>query len=231
MSRCTAPVRGHRTARARAACPVCGGYGSYSTYSSYRPVYESRTSSGALASPLGSQNKATPPLDKETAVGLALIAAIIIGLVVAGVVAFMPDDKPEAPAAKVWDAPSQGFLSALAAAGVTPADDTSAENFVESGKALCARFGQPQANKEDIATVVQQASNGQLSQAQSLAMVNAANTSFCPTVAVPEVAVPVPIVVPSVPNLPNVPSPPQVSSGGGGGDGGESRFCRRRWWC
>ncbi len=43
MARCTAPVRGHRTASGRAACPVCGGgyrnygsYGSYS-YSSYSP--------------------------------------------------------------------------------------------------------------------------------------------------------------------------------------------------
>ena len=33
MSRCTAPVRGHRTASATADCPVCGG--SYKRYSSY----------------------------------------------------------------------------------------------------------------------------------------------------------------------------------------------------
>lgn len=39
MARCTAPVRGHYSAAARAACPACGGgYGrSYSSYSSYSP--------------------------------------------------------------------------------------------------------------------------------------------------------------------------------------------------
>ncbi len=47
MARCTAPVRGHRSAAAAADCPACGGrygrsrgygsYGSYSDYSSYRP--------------------------------------------------------------------------------------------------------------------------------------------------------------------------------------------------
>jgi hypothetical protein len=44
MARCTAPVRGHRTASGRAACPVCGrdygGYGSYS-YPSYSPSVSS----------------------------------------------------------------------------------------------------------------------------------------------------------------------------------------------
>lgn len=41
MARCTAPVRGHRTASGAAACPACGGrsrsFGSYSSYSSYSP--------------------------------------------------------------------------------------------------------------------------------------------------------------------------------------------------
>lgn len=36
MARCTAPVRGHRTASAAADCPACGSrYGRYSGYSSY----------------------------------------------------------------------------------------------------------------------------------------------------------------------------------------------------
>ncbi|TXT38607.1 MAG: hypothetical protein FD138_299 [Planctomycetota bacterium] len=39
MARCTAPVKGHRTASGRAACPACGGgyrgYGGYSGYGSY----------------------------------------------------------------------------------------------------------------------------------------------------------------------------------------------------
>ena len=41
MARCTAPVRGHRTASAAAACPACGGrsrgYNSYSSYTSPSP--------------------------------------------------------------------------------------------------------------------------------------------------------------------------------------------------
>ena len=38
MTRCTAPVRGHRTASAAADCPACSGrrrYGGYSSYSNY----------------------------------------------------------------------------------------------------------------------------------------------------------------------------------------------------
>ena len=42
MSRCTAPVYGHRTASGRANCPVCGGsYRSYNSYSSYSSPYSS----------------------------------------------------------------------------------------------------------------------------------------------------------------------------------------------
>ena len=41
MARCTAPVRGHRTASAAANCPACGerygGYRGYSGYGSYSP--------------------------------------------------------------------------------------------------------------------------------------------------------------------------------------------------
>lgn len=40
MARCTAPVRGHRSASAAADCPACGGryrgYGGYSSYDSYK---------------------------------------------------------------------------------------------------------------------------------------------------------------------------------------------------
>jgi len=51
MARCTAPVRGHRTASGAAACPACGGrYGRYSSYSSYgsysSPTYSSSGTSG-----------------------------------------------------------------------------------------------------------------------------------------------------------------------------------------
>lgn len=54
MSRCTAPVYGHRTASGAAACPVCSrrynrSYNSYTPYSSY-PSYSSRSSSGSGSS-------------------------------------------------------------------------------------------------------------------------------------------------------------------------------------
>lgn len=44
MSRCTAPVHGHRSASARANCPACGGRGSYRSSYSY-PSYSSYSSS------------------------------------------------------------------------------------------------------------------------------------------------------------------------------------------
>lgn len=40
MARCTAPVRGHRSASAAADCPACGRYGRYGRYSGYSS-YES----------------------------------------------------------------------------------------------------------------------------------------------------------------------------------------------
>lgn len=55
MARCTAPVRGHRTAAAAAACPACSsrsrGYGGYSSYSS---PYSSASSSGGSRNSRGS---------------------------------------------------------------------------------------------------------------------------------------------------------------------------------
>ncbi|MDP9479078.1 MAG: toll/interleukin-1 receptor domain-containing protein [Actinomycetota bacterium] len=58
MARCTAPVRGHRTASAAADCPACGGrYGRYSGYGSYSPpsYYSPSGSSGG-----GSGSSARP---------------------------------------------------------------------------------------------------------------------------------------------------------------------------
>ena len=48
MSRCTAPVRGHHSAAAQAACPACRhrSYRGYSGYSSYPPSYPTSGSSG-----------------------------------------------------------------------------------------------------------------------------------------------------------------------------------------
>jgi len=68
MARCTAPVRGHRSAAAAADCPACGGryrgygYGGYSSYSapSY-PSYSSSVSSvGGRSSGGGSGTSARP---------------------------------------------------------------------------------------------------------------------------------------------------------------------------
>ncbi|MBP7946042.1 MAG: toll/interleukin-1 receptor domain-containing protein [Verrucomicrobia bacterium] len=53
MARCTAPVRGHRTASGAAACPVCGGrsrgYGGYGSYPipSYSPSWSSGSAGGS----------------------------------------------------------------------------------------------------------------------------------------------------------------------------------------
>ncbi len=47
MTRCTAPVRGHRTASAAADCPACSGrrrYGGYSSYSNYNIPSNHRSS-------------------------------------------------------------------------------------------------------------------------------------------------------------------------------------------
>ncbi|WP_143961332.1 toll/interleukin-1 receptor domain-containing protein [Litoribacter populi] len=65
MSRCTAPVNGHRTASAAAACPACSSrsrsYGSYNPYPSYtRPFYSSSPSSGGRTSRGGSGRTIKP---------------------------------------------------------------------------------------------------------------------------------------------------------------------------
>lgn len=52
MSRCTAPVQGHRTASGRSSCPACGGRGRYGYggggYTAYtaRPAYSGGSSGG-----------------------------------------------------------------------------------------------------------------------------------------------------------------------------------------
>lgn len=67
MARCTAPVRGHRSASAAAECPACGGrygrygYSGYSNYGSYSPSYSSSWSSGGgRSSGAGSGSNARP---------------------------------------------------------------------------------------------------------------------------------------------------------------------------
>src|ERR1700754_4411178 len=71
MSLCTAPVRGHRTASAAAACPACSGRRSgYSSPRSYypQPDYTSRSSSGGGASSRGGSisGRTRPPWSPST---------------------------------------------------------------------------------------------------------------------------------------------------------------------
>ena len=69
MARCTAPVRGHRSASAAADCPACGGrYGRYSGYSGYSsygsyssPSYSSPGSSGGGRSSGGGYGSSVRP--------------------------------------------------------------------------------------------------------------------------------------------------------------------------
>src|SRR5580704_5713407 len=63
MARCTAPVRGHRSASAAADCPACSGrYGRYSSYGSYSsPSYSSSASSGVGRSSGGGSSSSARP--------------------------------------------------------------------------------------------------------------------------------------------------------------------------
>ncbi|TDF88856.1 toll/interleukin-1 receptor domain-containing protein [Paenibacillus piri] len=62
MSRCTAPVNGHRSASARANCPACGSSGRYSGFRSYSPSSYSPSlgSGGGRSSGGGSSRSAKP---------------------------------------------------------------------------------------------------------------------------------------------------------------------------
>lgn len=60
MGRCTAPIRGHRTASGAAACPVCGGYRRYSSRSYYPSAYEPRSGGGGTSSGGGSGRSSRP---------------------------------------------------------------------------------------------------------------------------------------------------------------------------
>lgn len=60
MARCTAPVRGHRSASAAADCPACGSrYGRYSGYGGY-PSYSSPSYSSSGSGRGGSGSSARP---------------------------------------------------------------------------------------------------------------------------------------------------------------------------
>jgi hypothetical protein len=60
MSRCTAPIHGHRTASARENCPACGGrgnYRSYNSYSSYSSPYSSSSNNSTSRSSSSGQTR------------------------------------------------------------------------------------------------------------------------------------------------------------------------------
>lgn len=65
MARCTAPVRGHRSASAAANCPACGGryggYRGYSGYGSYSPSSYSRSRSSEGGRSGGGSSRRTKP--------------------------------------------------------------------------------------------------------------------------------------------------------------------------
>ena len=69
MARCTAPIYGHRTASAEAACPACrrgsSRYGGYSSYRSYEasssPSYSSSGSGGGGRSSRGGSGSSARP--------------------------------------------------------------------------------------------------------------------------------------------------------------------------
>ncbi len=62
MARCTAPVRGHRTASGAAACPACGGrYRGYRSYSYSPSSYSSSGSSGGGRSSVGGSGSSVRP--------------------------------------------------------------------------------------------------------------------------------------------------------------------------
>jgi hypothetical protein len=64
MARCTAPVRGHRSAAAAADCPACGGrsggYGGYTDYSPYPSSSPSSSGSGGGSGSSGSSRSVRP---------------------------------------------------------------------------------------------------------------------------------------------------------------------------
>ena len=75
MSRCTAPVRGHRSASAAADCPACsGGYGGNHRYRSYynsAPSYSTPGSSGGTRSSASRSGGSSRP--KWSRVGSSII--------------------------------------------------------------------------------------------------------------------------------------------------------------
>jgi len=75
MSRCTAPVYGHRTASAAANCPVCGSrYSrSYNSYSSYSSPYSSSSNSSISRSSSSSSSGQTKTKARWSSAGSTIL--------------------------------------------------------------------------------------------------------------------------------------------------------------
>lgn len=88
MARCTAPVRGHRTASARAECPACGGgyggyrssYPSYSTLSYSSPSYSSSGGNGGGWSSGGGYGRSAKPRWSPAGSSVAYTPAEVVRL-------------------------------------------------------------------------------------------------------------------------------------------------------
>lgn len=83
MARCTAPVRGHRTASAAAACPACGGrYGGYRGYGSHYsyPSHSSSGISGGGRSSIGGSGSSGRPRWSRAGSSVAYTAAEVRSL-------------------------------------------------------------------------------------------------------------------------------------------------------
>ena len=75
IARCTAPVRGHRTASGRANCPACGGrYRSYGGYRAY-PSYSSPASTGGGRSSVRTPRTSARPSWSRAGSSLSYTAA------------------------------------------------------------------------------------------------------------------------------------------------------------
>ena len=79
MARCTAPVRGHRSAAAAAACPVCGSHRSY-RYGSYSSPYSSSGSSGNSYGGSASSSSSSRPRWSKAGSSISYTAAQVQSL-------------------------------------------------------------------------------------------------------------------------------------------------------
>lgn len=74
MAQCTAPVNGHRSAAARANCPVCGRRGGYSAYNGYSGYSDySRSYSSPSKNRTGSSSSGNKTRAKWSSAGSTIL--------------------------------------------------------------------------------------------------------------------------------------------------------------